>query len=568
MNRRRDEHGAVAVFLGVSVSLLVLIAAFAVDLGMQRVVRRDMQALADVVALDLARELDGKRTQAQLASVIDPASVTSALSLSVARNSTTLGDTPTVTAELGAWDGTVFDKTVDPPTAVRVTASGAVAFAFRPGKGGASRSAIGSTIKSACFSMGSFAARFRSGDSALISTLLSPMNELLRPQANIDAVSYTGLASAFISLDDLAAAAGLGSTDQLLTSSITAGKLIEAAISVLQSGSTDNSVAIAALNQLLKGQANLTTPVLLTKVVNISPSDTAALQTKLNVLDLVAGTILVADGTSGFQLGNGNLGTQIGGVASLTKATVTVIQRAQVACGALGSPQAKAVSSQVSGSLEAKLELPTINLGGGDIIQTSPSVIAVAINLGNSTGELSAEPECRSGTTDDPDLTKLKVDTAVSTLSFTTTLNFSTTIKIGAVQVEITWSQSATAGQPMPGATEAVTLETPPNDATPYEAGTGNAGLGGAVVATLATNVEAKEKLTGASVPLDVVMPLLQPLVDALSLNATVDGRLDTLATSLDTYLTPLLTLLGINVSGADLLTIGRPVCGAPVLRG
>ncbi|MDP2775823.1 MAG: pilus assembly protein TadG-related protein, partial [Nocardioides sp.] len=246
MNRRRDERGAVAVFLGVSISLLVLIAAFAVDLGMQRVVRRDMQALADVVALDLARELDG-RTRAQLASAVDATSPTSALSLSVARNSTTLGDPPVVAAELGAWDGTTFNALADPPTAVKVTASGSVSFAFRPGEGGATRTAIGSTIKSACYTMGSFAARFRTGDSALLSTLLEPMNELMRPQANIDALSYTGLANEFVTLDELAVAAGLGSTDQLLTSTITASELIEAAISVLQSRSTDNSVAIAAL---------------------------------------------------------------------------------------------------------------------------------------------------------------------------------------------------------------------------------------------------------------------------------------------------------------------------------
>ena len=46
----------------VAIMLTVLMgaSAFAVDIGMQRVARRDMQALADAVALDVARLLDGR----------------------------------------------------------------------------------------------------------------------------------------------------------------------------------------------------------------------------------------------------------------------------------------------------------------------------------------------------------------------------------------------------------------------------------------------------------------------------------------------------------------------------
>ncbi|MDO9496146.1 MAG: hypothetical protein Q7J48_10625, partial [Nocardioides sp.] len=368
-----------------------------------------------------------------------------------------------------------------------------------------------------------------------------------------------------------AVAAGLGSTDQLLTSTITAGELIEAAMLVLQSGSTDNSVAIAALDQLLKGQANLTTPVLLTDVLSVSPTDTAALQTDLNVLDLVAGAILVADGTNGFKLGNGNLGTKIAGVASLTTAEISVIQGTQMACGAFGSPEAEASASQVSGAVQAKLELPTINLGGGDIVQTAPSVVSLSLSVGAAEGRLRGEPVCNAGTSADPDETPVTVDTALATFSLTTTLGFKTTLNIlGVGQVEVTWDQAATAGQPMPGSTEDADLLTPPNDTTPYEAGTGDAGLGGVTVATVATNVVATTKVLGVSVPvaLNVVMPVLQPLINLLAISPIVDGRLDSLAASIDSYVSPLLTLLGINVAGADLFSIDRPICGAPVLRG
>ena len=566
--RGRGEEGAVFVFFALIVVLLVPLCALAVDLGMQRVVRRDMQALADVVALDLSRELGG-RTQAQLAPVIDPASSTSALSQSVARNNSVLGDAPTVTAELGSWDGTTFDKTTDPPTAVRVTAQGSVDFAFSAGEGNATRTAIGSTIKSACYSLGSFAARFRSGDSALISTLVSPMNELLRPQANLDAVAYTGLAGASASLEELALAGNLGSTDQLFSATLTSRKLITMALSALKAGSPINTVAVNALDQLLKGQAALDTPVLLTDVVSISPSDTAALQTDFSVLDLAAGAILVADGDHGFKLGNGNLGTRIAGVASLSTAELKVVGKPQPACGAFGSTEARATSSQVAGTAAAKFELPTINLGGGDIIQTAPATVQLNVNLGNAAGQLAGEPVCNSGTAVDPDRLQVTVQSGIATYSLTTTLGFKTTINVaGLGNVDVIWEQKAGAGQPMPDTSTTADLVVPPNDTTPYSTGGGDAGLGGVTVATTATNITATLKTTGASVPVTTVEPLIQPLVTALASHATVDGRLDTLAAGIDSYLSPLLTLFGLNVSGADVFAIGRPVCGAPVLRG
>src|SRR3954470_17895235 len=63
--RRRGERGAITPMVGMLLVVLVPSSAMAVDLGMQRVVRRDMQALADVVALDVVRLVDG-HTAAQI----------------------------------------------------------------------------------------------------------------------------------------------------------------------------------------------------------------------------------------------------------------------------------------------------------------------------------------------------------------------------------------------------------------------------------------------------------------------------------------------------------------------
>ena len=85
--RERDERGATALIVALLMSLVLLIvSAFAIDLGMQRAGRRDMQALADLVALDMGRLIDG-RTRAQIeAGTGDKPSAASQLGWSVANN--------------------------------------------------------------------------------------------------------------------------------------------------------------------------------------------------------------------------------------------------------------------------------------------------------------------------------------------------------------------------------------------------------------------------------------------------------------------------------------------------
>src|SRR3546814_956158 len=60
--RERDESGAVAVMVGLLTVVLVGVCSLAIDIGYQRVAKRDMQAIADIVSMDMARKLDGKTT--------------------------------------------------------------------------------------------------------------------------------------------------------------------------------------------------------------------------------------------------------------------------------------------------------------------------------------------------------------------------------------------------------------------------------------------------------------------------------------------------------------------------
>ena len=91
---RRGERGAIIPMVAMLLVVLIPSTALAVDLGMQRVVRRDMQAMADVVALDLVRLVDG-RTAAQIRSGYNGLStLDAALVKSVARNDDVARATP------------------------------------------------------------------------------------------------------------------------------------------------------------------------------------------------------------------------------------------------------------------------------------------------------------------------------------------------------------------------------------------------------------------------------------------------------------------------------------------
>jgi uncharacterized membrane protein len=55
---RRDSRGAAAIFMALTMCFVILpVTAFVVDIGMQRVARRDAQSIADAAAQDAARAL-------------------------------------------------------------------------------------------------------------------------------------------------------------------------------------------------------------------------------------------------------------------------------------------------------------------------------------------------------------------------------------------------------------------------------------------------------------------------------------------------------------------------------
>ena len=117
-----------------------------------------------------------------------------------------------------------------------------MAFAFRSGGGTVARSAVAMADSTACFMLGSYAAAVRSGESALLSSVLGQVNSSL----DLGVVGYTGLLDANVNLSDVAAHLGMATVTQLAGSTVAIKDLYLAMASALQTGGNAADAAVLA----------------------------------------------------------------------------------------------------------------------------------------------------------------------------------------------------------------------------------------------------------------------------------------------------------------------------------
>ncbi len=573
---RSDERGAVAVFLAVTVSLLVLMGAFAVDLGMQRVVRRDMQALADVVALDLARELDG-RTQAQLAPALNLGSSSSVISRSLAGNRTTLGENLQVVATWGAWNGTTFNTAVNPPTAVRVTAGADVDFSFVGGRGAATRTAYAEASTTACHELGSVAVAVQSGDSAL----LSPLNALLG--LDLSLLSYQNIAGVKVTLAQLAATSRVGTETDLLTGLVDFGDLVQATVDVLNKEEpTGYAAAVTALGAFLAVES--TVPALrLGNLLSVAPSDRAALETGLNVLDLLSGSLLVADGSHALTVDK--LQAKIPGLGGLA-GTIYVQEGKRLACGSPNSDVASARTAQLSTTMALDLasnggiNSPSLGIDLALVkgtLQTDAATGSLQVELGNATSRLVDPPpvRCGQGTVASPHTFSVDVQSGLATYRLGADVSVKGKLQVGVgslkVDVDVDLVVGLAISSAPAGAAGPVALSLPPNDKVPKQTGSAPQ-----LLTTVVPVVKSGGILGGAGLGAILSgvgftsLSLSQAIATALveDSNGLVQKSLLPLAAKIDgSVIGPLARLLGIRIGGADVFAVNA-VCGVPALRG
>lgn len=546
--RRRDDRGAVALLTAVAMALLVAVAAFGVDLGMQRVVRRDMQAVADTVAFDLARQVDGRTA----ATITASPSWATAKTQTVERNAgSSLGSTPNIQVELGTVDSAfaftpASGTTV--PSAVRVTASASVDFSFTSGSGSAERSAVAVARAQACYKLGSWGARLSTASNAnLVYQVLSAHGI----GASVGAVTYQSLAGAHVDLAALSTALGLASPESLATTTVSLSALLDAAATVVGSnGST--GAQVSALNLVRANLGTLGTRTFsLANLASVASGAGSGLSAGANLADLVVGAVLLADGNSAVSVPNLTVG-----IAQLTSTSTSLnlIQTAKTACGFAGSTPSSsnqvslALTAQLSNGLSVASSLISgvSDLAGVEVSSPANAPVTLTVSSAVATSSLDAVT-CLSSTR------SVAVGTSGGLLTATLTVPVSVKLNLllGLLPITIRGDIVAKLTPSGVATTVNITVPTQAYD-TPYSDGGSAVQLPTAAVDGATISLGGLT-LTQATQVLDAVATtLVAPIVNGL--NSSVLG--------------PLSDLTGLRTAGADVLLLDHPSCTTPALRG
>jgi len=530
--RRRDDRGAVLVMTALIASVLMVFGAFAVDLGMQRVSRRDMQALADVVALDMAWEVDGIKTIDELALNTPNSDWNQALARSIARNSPSIGATPSVTLEVGyldpAGDFQPMTLGTDKPTAVRARAASRVEFHLSPTDDGGStqRWAVAANQDSACFGVGSYAVRLATKDSALL-------NRMLGDALGTTVLGYDGLVDANVSLLAITAALRAGSPNGVLDpSQVKLGDFVLATATAL-TNTPGADTADVGLLQAIYAQLDFPNKVVdLGKLVNVGTGNMSAIDATFNVLSLIHGAAIVADGNH--LLGVPTLGVTLPSVTNLT-ARLTVIEAPQFACDT-GTAKTSQIALELHGHVNVDL------LGAlGITLASVTGDISVTFNLANASATLN-DVHCTNGAADGVSLNVLDQNLAATTVDFS-----GLGVKpLGLPTIPLVGLSVSTA-QPNPSGVFSLAVPTyyyPSMFATPQ------------VPQPVPHVTSSQLTLLGINLGPTIVTPLLDVVLNPI---------VDKVNNELTNVVSP---LLGLNLAGADLTVLPTPTCTKPRLRG
>lgn len=544
LRRKRGEEGAVVPMVAIFLTVLITMSAFAVDLGMQRVARRDMQALADVIALDMVRQLDGRSHAVIKAANGWQSGLRSSMYNNLRSTGVQYADissqqhqeklTATVAGEplevevemgyLGASGGFTSVPYPTVPTAVRVTASTNVDFSFAPGSGGASRSAVAVVDPQSCMRLGTSVLDLHTEDSALLNAVLG---DVLGGSVGLSAISYEGLAQAQVGLQDLAVELGAGTADQLLASSVSLNTFYVAVVDALRNdGDPSNDGVIDLLQaQLLDvmGAGVGLDNVAVGELLSLGSDGESALGATVDVLSLVTGGAFIANGENALLIPG--LNVTVPGIAS-TDIMVQVIEPPQIACG-----DGVAQSSQIRVTIKLQASIVVAN-----------AWVSTTLNVGNATGRIDSVT-CVDGEAEEMTVSL----SAPSVLGLTTALKVDLLGLIPVAEVLVPGSTPAigsggTYTLPLPDAYDTPVSSTP---------GAGTLGL---------------PDLTAAS--LKVLGLDLTGLLFAL-VRVPVLGLVNTLLGAVENLLiNTVAPVLGLRIGNADMFGVRTAQCLNPTLAG
>jgi uncharacterized membrane protein len=324
--RARGERGAVIPLLALSLSLIILVGAFSVDLGRAMLLRRDLQRVADIAALDASRFLTAASASSQLTTVRD-AAVRSA-----ARNGWTLDPTDVHLVRVTGTTITRIDHDTTTPDGVEVVVEGSVSYNFQPGSADTARSAVATRQSAAGIEIGTRVGTIDSTQASMLNRVFGVLGGT--SGMNLTVVSWQGLADADVTLGDLVAAAGSADADSFLRTSAAYGTQLQLLADALsQNGDALAAGSVNAFRTAL-GASVSAVPVKAGDLLSVTTTDADAFaDATVNALTLLQGELMLA------RKGSALSGTFSSGVAGIADVSlnVQVVQPPKLAFGPTGT---------------------------------------------------------------------------------------------------------------------------------------------------------------------------------------------------------------------------------------
>ncbi|MCU1451040.1 MAG: hypothetical protein JWP02_3210 [Acidimicrobiales bacterium] len=378
--RRDDEAGAILILSVLFITVMVVACALAVDLGFQAQDRRNDHKVADLVSLDAVRALD------DINGACDDTAQQSWVNGKAAESALRNGYNPaasghTLNVDIGSLDANK-NFTIAPAgqkcwpnsKAVRVTVGSVTDYQFLPGTAHQIISAISAVAGSgpwysdnskALYQMGSFVGSIDSNDSALLNRVLGKM--LKGSDLTGSLVSWQGLASTGVTLDALkqrlsADGVDVGTDDKLMNSQIQLTKLFQAESEALSNGGTVAATNASVLFAQMAAAANGSSTASIGQIMGFSQGQGSAAAAYANSTFLPS----LAVATAAAQLANGNnfsvadLGLSIPGVTKTAFSFTAISPPVQVGYDKGASSDTNQVHITVTPTLNAPVNIPNV----------------------------------------------------------------------------------------------------------------------------------------------------------------------------------------------------------------
>jgi uncharacterized membrane protein len=400
----------------------------------------------------------------------------------------------------------------------------------------------------ATFMIGSKLVSLDSTTSPLLNQVLKGM---LGSSVNLSAVGYNGLAAGSVTLGALWTQMGLGTTDQIMNTTVNYRNFLNAAATVLNNKGDPASVTAASYLGTLAAQVDVSKQFKFGDMLNVVTGDPGnAATATMDVLQLVGMTASVANGTNLLSM---TLPITISGVTSTTM-KLGVIEKPKIATGpARKDSNGNWVTTAHTGQVRLQLDLTllqqlTVLLSSG--VVHLPVYVEAAGATGDLTNIRCAIPNTNSDitvrTTTQPVIAKVGTATDASLTSpGVATVNPGAIVSIAGL-VNVTGTATST----MAGGVQDLIIQLLQTLST----GSQNTTLAANLVSTLALNVQLLGLGLNATTIANNTLAILNPVLSALD-------------TSLLTPLKKALGSLGLELGGADVTNMDTG-CGYRRLIG